>query len=246
YDLVSLQFASVRMIGQVPFAGVALAELGESDEEPGVSVDTQLVTEPEPPEAFIALASQQDVRLDAYAIVQLPRALARHEAAEEDEAHAPTEPAEQAALAAAILRADLLATQLEEQRALALALSVDSERAKRVDELEEALRERISKLKEAETRAGDHYVRAERLTHDLRKLEEELQRQRDRATRLTKELEEEKRLRTRAEVDLGMIRKNPELPQARERITLLEEGLRAAEDAAAILQARAIEAERAL
>ena len=31
YDLVALQFAHVRMIGLVPFVGVALAELGLED-----------------------------------------------------------------------------------------------------------------------------------------------------------------------------------------------------------------------
>ena len=45
YDLVALQFASVRMVGRVPFVGVALAELGDADGEPAVSVETQLVEE---------------------------------------------------------------------------------------------------------------------------------------------------------------------------------------------------------
>src|SRR2546427_832322 len=68
-DIVSLQFACVRMIGQVPFFGAAIAELGETDEDPEVSVPTELVTEAEPPEYFIALASHSDhVRLEPYAI----------------------------------------------------------------------------------------------------------------------------------------------------------------------------------
>ena len=243
YDLVSLQFANVRMVGQVPFAGVALAELGESDEEPAVSVDTQLVTDAEAPELFIALAGQRDVRLDPYAIVQIPRVTA---AASPVSGPRPGSPEQQAALAEAVLRADLLSAQLEEQRSLAKRISADVERGKRVDELEQTLKERLSKLKEAETRAGDHYVRAERLTHDLRKLEEELQRQRDRATRLAKELEDEKRLRTRAEVDLGMVRKSPELQASRERTALLEEALRSAEEATTVLQARFVDAEQAV
>jgi archaellum component FlaC len=243
YDLVSLQFANVRMVGQVPFAGVALAELGESDEEPQVSVDTQLVTDAEAPELFIALAGQRDVRLDAYAIVQIPRVPT---AASSASGPRPDSPEQQAALAEAVLRADLLSAQLEEQRGLATRMSADVERGKRVDDLEQTLKERLSKLKEAETRAGDHYVRAERLTHDLRKQEEELQRQRDRATRLAKELEDEKRLRTRAEVDLGMVRKAPELQASRERTALLEEALRSAEEATIVLQARVVEAEQAV
>ena len=52
--LVALQFASVRMIGQVPFSGVAPVELGEADEEPAVSVDTQLIEENAAPEVYIA------------------------------------------------------------------------------------------------------------------------------------------------------------------------------------------------
>ena len=244
YDLVSLQFANVRMVGQVPFAGVALAELGESNEEPAVSVDTQLVTDAEAPELFIALAGQRDVRLDPYAIVQIPRVSTA--AAASFASGRPDSPEQQAALAEAVLRADLLSAQLEEQRSLATRMSAEVERGKRVDELEQTLKERLSKLKEAETRAGDHYVRAERLTHDLRKLEEELQRQRDRGTRIAKELEDERRLRTRAEVDLGMVRKSPELHASRERTALLEEALRSAEEALTVLQARVVEAEQAV
>jgi chromosome segregation ATPase len=240
YDLVSLQFASVRMVAQVPFVGVTLAELGDLDEEPAVSVDTQLAGESGAPELFVAVASQREARLEPYAIVQLPReSVVAAPAAEETRAG-------QAELAAAILRSDLLQAQLEEQRGLVTRLRAQAEHAPKVDELEAMLHERATKLKDAETRAGDHYVRAERLGHDVRRLEEELQRQRDRAARLTKELEDEKRVRTRAEVDLGMVRKNPELAAARERIALLEDGLRTAEEATAVLQARVIEAEKAI
>ena len=238
YDLVALQFASVRMVGQVPFAGVAIAELGEGDEEPAVSVDTQLIEENDAPEVYIALAGQRDVRLEPYAIVQLP-----------SEARAAPEPRvtvgpSQADLAAATLRADLAESQLEEQRSLVARLTGEAERSSRQVELEASLHDRTNKLKDAETRAGDHYVRAERLGHDIRRLEEELQRQRDRSVRLAKELDDEKKSRTRAEVDLGMLRKNPDLAQAREKAALLEEALRAAEEAVGVLQQRAVEAEK--
>ncbi len=42
FDLVAPEFESVRMVAQLPFQGVALVELGEEDEAPGVNVDTQL------------------------------------------------------------------------------------------------------------------------------------------------------------------------------------------------------------
>src|SRR5436305_1331286 len=83
-----------------------LAERGGEEEEPAVSVDTQLAGETEAPQAFIALASQQDVRLEPYAIVQLPRArptdveLAVDEAIEEILAPAVASPSHHAELAA--------------------------------------------------------------------------------------------------------------------------------------------------
>lgn len=73
FDLLSLEFSCVSMIGEVPFGGVAFAELGA--EAPEVSVDSQLADAP-PPLAYLALASQEPRPLEAYAIVQLPGALA--------------------------------------------------------------------------------------------------------------------------------------------------------------------------
>ncbi len=239
YDLVSLQFASVRMIGQVPFHGVAIAELGEADGAPQVSVDTQLVPEADPPELFIALASQRDVRLDPYAIVQLPRAAA----GVESRSAAPGSGVAAAALAEAQLRAEVLESQLEEQRARLTKLAAAESRGARADELDAALQSTTAKLREVESRAGDSHVHTERLGHDLRALEEELKRQRDRAIRLTRELEDEKKARTKAELELAMVRKSPELAATRGRVSDLEEALRAAEVVVSALQRRVSELE---
>jgi hypothetical protein len=72
FDLVAKEFDCVRMIAQLPFYGVTLAELGDEDDSPAVSVDTQLADTGRSADAFVALASQRDVRLDAYSIVELP------------------------------------------------------------------------------------------------------------------------------------------------------------------------------
>jgi SAM-dependent methyltransferase len=72
FDLVAGEFADVKMVAQVPFHGVVLAELGLDDESPAVSVDTQLAPEPQAPHAYVALASQRGVSLEAYAIFELP------------------------------------------------------------------------------------------------------------------------------------------------------------------------------
>lgn len=72
FDLVAHEFADVRMIAQLPFHGVALAEVGDEGDSPAVSVDTQLADPDRSPEAFVALASQRGTSLDPYAIVELP------------------------------------------------------------------------------------------------------------------------------------------------------------------------------
>jgi SAM-dependent methyltransferase len=64
FDLVAREFGEVRMVAQLGFHGVALAELGTDDESPAVSVDTQLVDEQRAPESFIALGSQRGVQHD--------------------------------------------------------------------------------------------------------------------------------------------------------------------------------------
>jgi hypothetical protein len=72
FDLVAREFADVRMIAELPFHGLALAEVGDEDEAPSVSVDTQLADGQRAPVAFVAVASQRGASLDPYAIIELP------------------------------------------------------------------------------------------------------------------------------------------------------------------------------
>jgi chromosome segregation ATPase len=136
YDLVALQFPCVRMIAEVPFRGVALADLGVGEEAPEVSVDTQLAGEADPPESFIALASQQEVRLAEYAIIQLPSSGA--ELAEEYDAGPASEAdaARRAALAQAQLRASLLEAQVDELRSKLARHAEGADQSRRAAELE--------------------------------------------------------------------------------------------------------------
>jgi archaellum component FlaC len=202
YDRVALQFSHVRMIAQVPFVGVALADLGLEGALPDVSVDTQLASDPEAPEWFFALASQEEIRLADYAIVQLPNVAVVASRAEAD-GHAERV---SIALAQAQLRATLLETQLDDLRTKAQQHVAAVEKAPRIAELEmrfgeEAARRRDAEgaLKDAETRAGEHYLRAERLANESRELASELQRQGDRASALEGALHG-------AEVALGALR----------------------------------------
>jgi hypothetical protein len=72
FDLVAGDFASVRMVAQLPFEGVAFVTLGDADDAQAVSVDPTLADGDRAPAAFIAVASQSDAALDPYAIVELP------------------------------------------------------------------------------------------------------------------------------------------------------------------------------
>jgi hypothetical protein len=142
FDLVAGQFDDVTMIAQLPFHGVALAELVEGEgESPAVTVDTQLAGSNRTPEAFVALGSQRGVRLDPYAIVELPQRLSEAEEVEASEAV-------RMALAQAGVRAAGLEEQLEELR----AHLGDMERGERAARgLEEALRNRSSQVADLES-----------------------------------------------------------------------------------------------
>jgi hypothetical protein len=180
YDRAALQFSHVRMIAQVPFAGVALADLGLEGVAPEVSVETQLAGDPEPPEWFFALASQGEVRLADYAIVQLPTpaiVVSRGDAEFSSEG-------DRVALAEAQLRASLLEAQLDDLRAKAQHSAAIVDQTARVVELEQLLDAEAVRRREAEVRAGNQYVRAERLANEGRELASELQRQLELASAL--------------------------------------------------------------
>ncbi len=172
FDLVAPEFESVRMIAQMPFHGVALVELGGED-EPGVTVDTQLGETGGPPDGFVVVASQRGASLEPYTIVQLPPAAARPEpdagadeaaarvraAEREEQAAVRAAAAERAAmeaaraadrdaLAQAQLRTELLAGQLEDLRR---RLAEGERASEAVSALEEALRARSTHVLEIES-----------------------------------------------------------------------------------------------
>lgn len=72
YDAVAAEFEHVRMLGQTPFVGYAIADFSASG-EPEPALDTSFVPGgAEEPDSFIALASGHEVRLDEFAVIQLP------------------------------------------------------------------------------------------------------------------------------------------------------------------------------
>lgn len=231
YDLVSLQWSIVRMLGQAPFVGYTVADFAPEG-EPSVAVDTSLLDATEQPEWFIAIGSERAVDLEAYALVQVPL--------EESGILAPEKLAEAAddrlALSEARARLAQLTAEIEgfrerqraELREVEARAQASASVSARVAELEAELAARDARLKEVQGRAGDAHVRAERLSHQITDLEEELARQRDRATKLTKQLDDEKRARTKAEMELGMIRNRPEIAGAKDRLQELSSELESA------------------
>jgi len=227
YDLVALQFEHVRMVGQLPWSGVALAELGNASDDPDVTVDTQLVSGEPSPEAFIAVGSQEALALAAYSLVQLPASRAHFTEASGSE---------RSDLAAAQLRASLLEAQIEEVRA---QRNIEGgSHAQVVGSLEAELAARLSELEQAESRALDATTRAERTIRELRAREEEVARLGDRVALVQKELEDERRQRSRAELELSSSRNAAAAAStdARDAAVALE-GLSVLETAAAELNA---------
>ncbi len=71
YDLVSTQFDEVRMIGQTPFVGYALADFSP-DTESEFSIDTGFVPGgAEEPERYLAVCSHFPVSVEPFCVVQM-------------------------------------------------------------------------------------------------------------------------------------------------------------------------------
>lgn len=231
YDLASLQFSKVKMVGQAPFVGYTVADFAPSG-EPDVSVDTSLLASSEEPEHFIAVASDRAISLDPFTVIELPWAEVADAIGVVDATPTPrgasaiTVPIVEDRLAMANTELERLRVQkAEETREAEERAAREASLSARVAELTRDAALREQRLSEIEARAGDNHVRAERLTHQVREQEEELARQRDRATKLSKQLDDERRFRQKAELELGMIRGKPEIAGSKDRIAELTSDL---------------------
>lgn len=231
YDLASLQFSKVKMVGQAPFVGYTVADFAPSG-EPDVSVDTSLLASSEEPEHFIAVASDRAISLDPFTVIELPWAEVADAIGVVDATPTPrgasaiTVPIVEDRLAMANTELERLRAQkAEETREAEERAAREASLSARVAELTRDAALREQRLSEIEARAGDNHVRAERLTHQVREQEEELARQRDRATKLSKQLDDERRFRQKAELELGMIRGKPEIAGSKDRIAELTSDL---------------------
>jgi SAM-dependent methyltransferase len=198
YDLVSLQFPEVKMLGQAPFVGYAIVDFAA--DEPEVTVDATLLDEPEAPEWYVVVASDRRLEVESYALVELPLAevaaglaggepttLRRHELE-----------GSRALLEARGRELELELLRVRESFEAATLAARDRDAiATRLADSERELIAAVGRMREAEARAADTHVRAERLSTELREIDDELRRQRERALRLNKLLEDERKARPR-------------------------------------------------
>jgi chromosome segregation ATPase len=86
-------------------------------------------------------------------------------------------------------------------------------RASATRALEDEVAKRDQKLKELEAASAERWVKIQRYEHGLKELEEENRKARDKTVRMSKELEDERKLRQRIELEAQMARRAPELPK---------------------------------
>ncbi len=202
YDLVAASFTEVRMLGQAPFVGYALVDFGADD--PEVSIDTSALAEPEVPEWYVAVASDRPLELGDFTLVEIPLSEVARMAA-------PTEPrtipiragseARDLALAEAETRIAMLVAENERLASAAKQTAIDAATrdrshtalSMRLGELENEAADARARFSEMEQLAGEAHARAERLGHQVRDLDEELVRERERAGRLAKKLDDDEK-----------------------------------------------------
>src|SRR4051812_25316743 len=119
YDAVAAEFEHVRMLGQTPFVGYAIADFSAAG-EPEPALDTSFVPGgAEEPDAFIALASAHEVRLDEFSVIQLPTRRILGTAASKAEPPAPPAPPVSAAKDAELARLNQWLKELESRASTA-------------------------------------------------------------------------------------------------------------------------------
>jgi hypothetical protein len=217
YEAIATHFPSVRMIGQAPFVGYAVAELSVEDPEP--TIDSSLAeSEGKEPDWFLALASDRNLRLDPFALIELPVQLF---------SHAPTRTANDEAVAssehdapASSATGTVLINTLEAEREAAL----------------ESLRQQEQSLQ-------TERFRADRAEQGLVASREEIDLLRERLRTVEGRANEAETRRLSVETKLEKARQDPETSTLRDRLRQAEERARGAEERVRAAEERARGAE---
>jgi hypothetical protein len=204
YETIAGHFESVRMIGQAPFVGYAVAELSVEDPEP--TIDSSLAeSEGKEPDWLLALASDRPLRLDPFALIELPVQLFSAVARREQEDDVVTSPVPESGPASGTVLLNIL----EAEREAAL----------------ESLRQQEQAL-QAER------FRADRLVQELAAAREEVDLLRERCRAMEERISDEEAKRSTLETQLDRTRHDPELAALRERLRAAEQRVAGWEDSA--------------
>ncbi len=174
FDLLQVNFDSVRMIGQAPFRGFSLVDFAPPGDL-GVTFDGSLLEGAgEQAQRFVALCGDDDVVLDAYAVVQIPSSA--------PEPRAPHQARGRQDAASDQGRVSQLNERVREQQDALDAANVHAEELEReLDALRSSARRAESELSEASRRA-EAASRAQRAAETARDaLEGRLREQREAA-----------------------------------------------------------------
>lgn len=208
FDLLSLQFPFVRMVGQAPFIGYAIVDFSP-DREPDVTFDASLMSATEEPESFVAIAGDRPVAIDPYVVIEVPSAavLERAEAPAQPAEARPAEPRKPAEHETRLARLEVEVEDLRAQRnelerhietARANAEKAEARARAAAEEAEARARaaaaEAEARAREAAEEAAEREREAEKQAERWRDLEARAGDEHVRAERLThkvRDLEEE-------------------------------------------------------
>jgi len=197
YEAVAEHFTSVRMLGQAPFVGYAVAEFSVEDPEP--TIDTSLAeSDAKEPDWFVVLASDRSVRLDPFALIELPK-----NANVETLSDRPMKLAQPSSEAVALPSSEGSGTVL-------------------VDILEAEREAALESLRQKEQVVKEERFRADLASQELAACREELALLRERCKAAEQRREDDEGRRSALEIELEEARKSPELAQMRERVQSLE------------------------
>ena len=226
YDLLVEAFPSVQMVGQAPFVGYAISDLGREGDE-GITFDTGLLEEgAEEIEWFLALCGPEPLPVDAYSVVQIPLSTV---------GLAGSAPASTAALDEALQQSE----QLREERAQLLEQLTQMEEDLRLVEddlyamrrsaptaadtapLNEQITALEAELREVRLELGTRGVRIESLQKDLEHEKQEAEAARERAVKISKQYDDERKANQAQRIEAQMSRALPDT-QLSDRLAELE------------------------
>ncbi len=212
FDIVSLHFPIVKMLGQSTFSGFTVAEF-TAIEQSDVSIDTSFKEESTNPDWFISVASQIPVAFDPFTVIEMPYL----------ESFVPDSTSQKFKTEKNVEHQDV--QHLHDQ-----LTSIKQNYESKLEETKKELTLAAEKIEDSKSKQSNDFVRAERLSCEVRDLNEELRQQRERAAKLAKQLDDEKKLKTKLELELGMLRGNSEYSADKTSIGQLKIALQGSEE----------------